>query len=435
MNSGPDHEWIAHDRRFAVDFPAGCARMEGVDLDQVAKEVGTPTFVYSASAITHRYRSLAEAVGRKRTSICYAVKANSAQAVLRHLCRLGAGADIVSGGELTRALEAGMAPGDIVFSGVGKQTDEIDAAIEAGVRSINVESPGELDRIAARALALGKSVRVALRINPDVDPVTHPYLATGLRESKFGIAMEDAFELAMAAHRAPGLELAGLACHIGSQIVETSPFEHSFARLGDLARGLGERGVALAHIDVGGGFGIAYKGGDRELDVAAWGRAVIDACADLPLDLIIEPGRFLVGNAGVLLTRVIGRKQGEARSFIIVDAAMNDLLRPSLYGAYHVIVPARLPAGGTSAEVVDVVGPICESGDFLARDRPMAPTAEGDLLVVLSAGAYGMTMASSYNTRPLAAEVFVDGDRWAVIRRRKSVADLLRDESYPDWLI
>jgi len=280
--------------------------MEGVDLRDVIEEVKTPTYVYSLAHIERRYRALADSVGNRPTSICYAVKANSALAIIRHLGRLGAGADIVSGGELRRAQAAGIAAKDIVFSGVGKTSDEIDAAIEAGVRSINVESGQELKRVSARAAAVGRKAAVALRVNPDVDPATHPYLATGLEESKFGIAMTKAEKIALAAHRDPNLELTGLACHIGSQIKSTDPFVDSFRRLEAMTRSLMEAGAELTHLDLGGGFGIAYGRDDEELDVAAWGRAVVQASESLPLELTIEPGRFLVGNSGALLTEVIG---------------------------------------------------------------------------------------------------------------------------------
>ncbi len=434
-SAAPDHAWVTSaGDRFALRYVDGVARVEGTDLRRVARDVGTPTYVYGSRHIADRYRALADAVGRRPTLICYAVKANSNQAILRLLGRLGAGADIVSGGELERVLAAGIEPGKIVFSGVGKSDAEIDAALRAGVKAINVESPGELDRVGARAAAAGRRARVALRVNPDVDPDTHPYLATGLRESKFGIAMRDALDVSLRAHEHPSLDLVGIACHIGSQIMDATPFLDSLTRLRGLLSALADRGIALEHLDLGGGLGIAYGRDDRQLDVASWGGALAEATADLPLQLVLEPGRYLVGNAGVLLTRVLQRKQGEDRSFVIVDAAMNDLLRPALYQAYHAVVPVELPPADAPVEVVDVVGPVCESGDFLARDRPLASVTEGQLLAVLSAGAYGMTMSSTYNTRPLAAEVLVEDDRYAVVRPRKTVADLIaEDVAEPDW--
>jgi diaminopimelate decarboxylase len=296
------------------------------------------------------------------------------------------------------------------------------------VRSINVESEGELRRVAARATAAGKTAPVCLRVNPDVDPSTHPYLATGLRESKFGIAKTAALELAIAAAATPGISLSGIACHIGSQIAEVEPFGASLDRLAAIVRALAERGIRVRHLDVGGGFATPYRAEDREFDIAAWGRAVDEATRDLDVEVVIEPGRYLVANAGVLLTRVIGTKRGESRSFVIVDAAMNDLLRPSLYGAYHAVVPVRLPAADARAESVDVVGPICESGDFLARDRSLAPVAEGDVLALLSTGAYAMAMASNYNSRPRAAEVMVDSEAVHLIRERETVESLYAGE-------
>lgn len=408
--------------------------MEGVDLRSLAREVGTPLYVYGSEHLAQRYHSLSSALAGRPTLICYAVKANSNQAILRTLARLGAGADIVSGGELQRALAAGVPANKIVFSGVGKRSSEIDAALAAGIRSINVESHDELEQVAARARALELRAPISLRINPDVDPETHPYLATGLRESKFGIAMPDALAIAERAHGLPELDLMGVACHIGSQIVDAAPFLDSFARLRTLVEALVERGIHLRQLDLGGGLGIAYRGGDPIVDPQRWGQALVAATRDLPCELVLEPGRYLVGNSGILLTEVLVRKRGAERSFVIVDAAMNDLIRPALYDAYHTIVPVELPAADAELVVADLVGPVCECGDFLARDRAMPWPRHGELLAVLSAGAYGMAMASTYNTRPLAAEVLVEGDRWAIVRPRRSVAELIADERYPDWL-
>lgn len=433
--SRPDHLLVRGDpERFGVRIVGEQLHVEDVDLRTIATEVGTPTFVYGAAHIEARYRGLVAALHGRPTLICYAVKANSNQAVLRTLARLGAGADIVSVGELERALAAGIPANKIVFSGVGKQIHEIDAALAAKLRSINVESAEELELVGARAAALGVRAPISLRINPDVDPDTHPYLATGLREAKFGVTMTEGLSLALAAHRHPALELCGLACHIGSQIVDADPYLDSLARLRELIAKLREHGVRLRSLDLGGGLGIAYASGDPIVEAARWGRALVDATADLDCELILEPGRYLVGNAGLLLTRVVVRKQGETRKFVVVDAAMNDLLRPALYGAYHAVVPTTLPSPDAPLDVVDVVGPICECGDFLAKDRAIPWPERGELLAVLGAGAYGMAMASSYNTRPLAAEVLVSGSRFAVVRPRRSVADLLAEERYPDWL-
>lgn len=410
--------------------------MDDVPLAQLAQEVGTPTYAYSVSQIEARHDALAAAVRQRPTTLCYAVKANSALAVLRLLARRGAGADIVSGGELTRALRAGIPADRIVFSGVGKRSDEIDAAIAAGLRSINLESVEELDQVAARARALGRTASVSLRVNPDIDPRTHPYLATGLQKAKFGIAMADALAVARRAHEEPALRLRGLGCHIGSQITEVEPFADSVVRVRSLIEALAAEGIHVTQLDLGGGQGIAYRPEDPRLDVAAWGRAVMEAMAGLEVDLVLEPGRFIVANAGVLLTRVLVRKQGERKRFVIVDAAMNDLIRPALYQAYHVITPVRLPAHRRDAptETVDVVGPVCESGDFLALDRALPVAETGDVLAILSAGAYGMVMASNYNTRPLPAEVLVHGERFDVIRPRQTVEELLAAERVPDWL-
>ncbi|MEM9453245.1 MAG: diaminopimelate decarboxylase [Myxococcota bacterium] len=410
--------------------------MDDVPLARLAREVGTPTYAYSASQIEARHDALAAAVGQRPTTLCYAVKANSALAVLRLLARRGAGADIVSGGELARALRAGIPADRIVFSGVGKRNDEIDAAIAAELRSINLESAEELEQVAARARAVGRTASVSLRVNPDIDPRTHPYLATGLEKAKFGISMADALPVARRAHEEPALRLRGLGCHIGSQITEVEPFADSVARVRSLIDALAAEGIGITQLDLGGGQGIAYRPEDPRIDVAAWGHAVMEAMAGLNVDLVLEPGRFIVGNAGVLLTRVLVRKQGERKRFVIVDAAMNDLIRPALYQAYHVIVPVHMPAERREAatETVDVVGPVCESGDFLALDRALPVTETGEVLAVLSAGAYGMVMASNYNTRPFPAEVLVHGERFDVIRPRQTVEDLLAAEQVPDWL-
>ena len=408
--------------------------LEDVPLSRIAAEHGTPTYAYARAEIEARFDALVDAVGHRPTTFCYAVKANSALALLRLLARRGAGADIVSGGELARALQAGIAAEKVVFSGVGKTDAELDAAIVAGVRSINLESVEELDQITARARALGRVATVSLRVNPDIDPKTHPYLATGMREAKFGIAMADAPAVARRAHAEPSLRLSALGCHIGSQITDVGPFVDSVARLRALWEGLAAEGIAFPCLDLGGGLGIPYHPDDPELDVRAWGRAVDEAVAGLPVELVFEPGRYVVGNAGVLVTRVLGRKRGESKGFVIVDAAMNDLVRPALYEAYHVITPVRVASGDAPTELCDVVGPVCESGDFLALGRTLPVTRPGEVLAVLSAGAYGMAMASNYNTRPLAAEVLVHGEHIDVIRPRQTVEELLAAERVPAWL-
>jgi diaminopimelate decarboxylase len=435
VDHAPDHPGVfARPDRFGLLVRDGELWMEGVPLSRIAAEHGTPTYAYAAAEIEARFDALTRAVAHHPTTICYAVKANGALAVLRLLARRGAGADIVSGGELIRALQAGIPPDKIVFSGVGKTDAELDAAIAAGLRSINLESVEELEQVTARARTLGRTATVSLRVNPDIDPKTHPYLATGLQESKFGIAMADALAVARRAHAEPALQLRGLGCHIGSQITDVGPFVDSIARLRGLWEALASEGILVPQLDVGGGLGIPYRPGDAEIDLQAWGRAVIEAALGLPVELVLEPGRFIVGNAGVLLTRVLGHKRGQDKRFVIVDAAMNDLVRPALYEAYHTITPVRVPAEGAATEVADVVGPVCESGDFLALGRTLPVTGTGDVLAVLSAGAYGMSMASTYNTRPLAAEVLVRGTGIHVIRPRQTVAELLAAERIPSWL-
>lgn len=431
----PDHLGVAaRPERFGLRLRDRELHLEDVPLARIAAEHGTPTYAYGAAEVEARFDALVRAVGHRLTTFCYAVKANGALAVLRLLARRGAGADIVSGGELARALHAGIPAEKIVFSGVGKTDVELDAAIAAGVRSINLESVEELDQVTARARALGRVADVSLRVNPDIDPKTHPYLATGLRESKFGISMADAPALARRTHAEPSLRLRGLGCHIGSQITDVRPFVDSVARLRALWEALAAEGIEVPCLDLGGGLGIPYRPDDPELDVQAWGRAVDEAVAGLPVELVFEPGRFVVGNAGVLLTRVLGRKRRQDKRFVIVDAAMNDLVRPALYEAYHAIVPVRVPTEAAPTEHCDVVGPVCESGDFLALDRELPETSPGDVLAVLSAGAYGMTMAGTYNTRPLAAEVLVRGENVDVIRPRQTVAELLAAERMPPWL-
>jgi len=437
ISAPPDHAddrlLRANPQRFGVRLVDDRIFVEGVDLAAIAEEIDTPCYVYGASYVRAQLRGLREALAARPSLICYAVKANSSQAILRLLAAEGAGADIVSGGELERALAAGFEPGVIVFSGVGKRDDEIDAAIAAKVRAIHAESIEELERIAARARAVGAVARVALRVNPDIDPETHPYLATGLRETKFGISMADALEVAQRVIDEPALRLVGLACHIGSQIMDAAPFLAALGRVRELLDVLRTR-ASLEYLDLGGGLGIPYGVDEPRVDVATFGAELVAATKDLDLELLLEPGRYLVGNAGVLLTRVVNGKESGGKRFVIVDAAMNDLIRPALYEAYHAIVPATLPSAETPRIRADVVGPVCECGDFFARDREMAPPSSGELLVILSAGAYGMTMASNYNTRPLAPEVLVSGDDYAVTRPRRSVASLIQEERLPQWL-
>jgi diaminopimelate decarboxylase len=409
---------------------------EAVPLERIAREVGTPTYVYSYATLERHLRVFDAAFAAHDHLVCYSVKANANLAVLRTLFSLGAGADIVSAGELYRALRAGCDPQKIVFSGVGKKPEEIEYALESGILCFNVESEGELAAIETVAARMGARAPIALRVNPDVDAETHPYISTGLKKNKFGISVDAARKAYAEARHMPHIRIKGIDCHIGSQLTKTSPFRDAVSRVAQLAHDLARDGVALETLDVGGGLGIPYQEKDEEPPSPAdYAGAVAEAVAPfagLGLKLICEPGRVIVGNAGVLLSRVLYLKQGETKSFTIVDAAFNDLLRPAFYGSYHGIKPVQRTGG--AHHVTDVVGPICETGDFLARDRELAPVAPGDLVAVMSAGAYGFVMASNYNSRPRAAEVLVKGDRYAVVRRREELEDLVRGEEIPGWL-
>ena len=412
-------------------FRDGRLHAEAVALDDVAAQVGTPCYVYSRAAIEDRYRAFDCAFGDRPHLVCYAVKANSNLAVLNVLARLGSGFDIVSVGELERVLAAGGKASQIVFSGVGKGEDEMRRALEAGIACFNVESEAELETLSATATSMNTRAPVSLRVNPDVNPATHPYIATGLKESKFGIPIGAAKKAYQRAAALPGIRLTGVDCHIGSQITELDPFVDALERVLTLVGELGEAGIKLEHLDIGGGLGIAYNSekAPEPKDYVAALLAVLQHHGDRfrHLRLLTEPGRAIVGNAGVLLTRVRYLKSGGAREFAIVDAAMNDLLRPALYEAWHDIVPVVQTKNRPSRRV-DVVGPVCESGDFLGLDREL-PVAAGDLLAIMSAGAYGMVMSSNYNTRPRAAEVMVDGGRFQVVRKREMVEELYSGES------
>ena len=411
----------------------GTLACEDVPLESLAAQVGTPCYVYSYATLRRHYVVFEQALARIPHLVCFSVKANTSAAVLAVLASLGSGADIVSGGELWRARRAGIPADRIVFSGVGKRPDEIREALEAGILLFNVESEGELLAISEIAGGLGRRAPVALRVNPDVDPGTHPYVATGLRESKFGIPWGRARALVERALRLPGLDLRGIDCHVGSQLTRVEPFVDSVRRIMTLAGEMQAAGADLRYIDVGGGLGIRYSE-ETPPSPEEYGRAVsevVERLGSLGLTVIAEPGRVIAGNAGVLLTRVLYLKESDAKRFVIVDAGMNDLIRPTLYGSFHRIEPVRRRPGEPRS--VDIVGPVCESGDFLARDRPLPPVQPGDLLCVLSAGAYGFTMASSYNSRPRPAEVMVRGAKLAVVRPRESVEDLVRGESVPDW--
>ena len=421
--------------RVADFFPYRDGRLhaEAVPLADIAAAVKTPFYVYSAAALTARYRAFADAFLPVRPLICYAVKANSNLAVLRHFARLGAGADVVSEGELRRALAAGIPPSRIVFSGVGKTTAELEAALAAGIHQINIESVAELRRLSAVASARGATAAVAIRVNPDVDALTHAKIATGKRENKFGIDIEDAADAYRMATELPAIKPVGLAVHIGSQLTTLKPYREAFARLAELVLELRARGFAVRRLDLGGGLGIRYHA-ERPPEPGEYGRLANDTFGGLDLDLACEPGRALVGTAGLLVARVVYVKEGATRRFVIVDAAMNDLIRPALYEAWHDIVPVRLPAADALVSPADVVGPVCESGDTFATDRDLPPLAEDDLVAFTCAGAYGAVMSSTYNTRPLVPEVLVDGERFAVIRARPSYEQMLGWDSVPDWL-
>jgi len=409
---------------------------EGVPLAKIAAEVGTPVYVYSHATLERHFKVFDGALGSHKHIICYSVKANSNLAVLRALVAMGAGVDTVSRGEIFRALKVGADPKKIVFSGVGKREDEIAYALEVGILAFNVESTSELHAIERVAAKLGKRAPISLRVNPDVDAETHPYISTGLKKNKFGIPVAEARKTFIEARGMKHIEVVGIDCHIGSQLTKTSPFKDAIARLGELARSLVKEGVSIRYVDIGGGLGIPYNQEDPP-SPAEYGRAIEEAMAafsGLDVTLICEPGRVIVGNAGVLLTKTLYLKQGEIKNFVIVDAAMNDLIRPAFYDSYHAIWPVK-KAAAPASYVADVVGPICETGDFLARDRALAQKpAEGDLLALMSAGAYGFTMSSNYNTRPRAAEVMVKGSDYAVVRKREELEDMIRNESVPSFV-
>jgi diaminopimelate decarboxylase len=398
---------------------------ESVPLERIAAEHGTPCYVYSRSALTAAYQSFDTAFAARPHLVCYAVKACSSLAILDLFSRLGSGFDIVSGGELERVLAAGGNPGKTVFSGVGKSEAEMRRALEAEIRCFNIESAGELERLARVAAAANKTAPVSVRVNPDVDANTHPYIATGLRQNKFGVPYGEALALYRRAAALPHIRVEGIGCHIGSQLTEVGPFAAALRRLVDLVDRLAGEGITLSHIDVGGGLGIRYRD-ETPPSVREYANALLDALGTHRHTVMIEPGRALTGNAGMLLTRVEYIKHGEEKNFVVVDAAMNDLLRPALYDAWHDVLPVRQrdePAGS-----YDVVGPVCETGDFLAIDRSLA-VHEGDLVAIMSAGAYGMSMSSNYNSRPRAAEVMVDGAAAHLIRQRESIAALMAGET------
>ncbi len=412
----------------AFSYRDGTLACEDVSLAEIAAEFGTPVYVYSETSIRDRFRAVDAAYASVPHLICYALKANDNLAIGRILAELGAGVDVVSGGELFRAQRAGFPGRRTIFAGVGKTRPEIAAALDADILAFNVESPAELATIAEVARAKEVIARVSVRVNPDVDPRTHPYISTGLKKSKFGVPAEQVVELYRQARDNPNLEPVGIQMHIGSQLVQVQPIVDAAARLVQLVESLRQEGIALRYFDIGGGLGIRYRDEAPEGPADLAGR-VLPLIRDLGLTLVCEPGRFLVGSAGALVTRILYRKENSGKKFVIVDAAMNDLIRPSLYDAYHEIRPVAEPAQpAADLETVDVVGPVCESGDFFAHDRPLPPTGAGDLLALLSAGAYGFAMASNYNARPRPAEVLVRGDERRLVRRRETYQDLIRAE-------
>jgi diaminopimelate decarboxylase len=403
--------------------------VEGVSLQTLAQAHGTPLFVYSQAAMLQALGAYQKGLAGRRHQICYAMKANSSLAILQTLVQAGCGLDIVSGGELERALLAGVSPSKVIFSGVGKTRAEMRRALAVGIACFNVESVAELDVLGEVAHAMGLRAPVSLRVNPNVDAQTHPYISTGLKDNKFGIAHEDVVSTYQRAATHPGLRVVGIDCHIGSQITQAGPYLDAMDRVLDLVQAIEAHGITIEHIDFGGGLGINYHGDTPPSADALWQAllAKLDARGYGERAIFIEPGRSLVGNAGVCLTEVLYLKPGEHKNFCIVDAAMNDLPRPAMYQAYHQIVPVQTPSAGTPSLTWDVVGPVCESGDWLGRDRALA-VRPGDCLAVLSAGAYCMSMASNYNTRGRAAEVLVSGDRVQVIRERESTEDQMRLE-------
>ena len=417
--------------RFA--YRDGRLAAEQVDLTTLAAEIGTPFYCYSAGAIEDAYREFAAALSGLDAEICYAVKANGNLAVIGTLARLGAGADIVSEGEMRRALAAGVPADRIVFAGVGKTESEMKAGLEAGIRQFNVESVDELTLLDRVARDLGCRARVALRINPDVDAKTHAKISTGKAENKFGIEIDEARQLYRRMRDMGGVDTVGIAVHIGSQLMDIDPYRATFERVAALARELRTEGIGIQSIDLGGGIGIAY-GAARAPSLVDYAQAVRETVAQVGVPLVFEPGRRLVGEAGILVTRVIYVKRGRARTFVIVDAAMNDLIRPTLYGAYHPIVPVSEPQPGSPVETVDIVGPICESGDVLAEQRVLPAVSAGDLLAIEDCGAYGAVMASGYNARLPAPEIMVHGDAHAIVRPRPSHEVIIGQDRLPDWL-
>src|SRR5580692_11677381 len=417
------------------DYRGGALHAEAVSLDTLAGAVGTPFYCYSTATLERHYKVFAGAFSDVRALVCYAMKANSNQAVIRTLAKLGAGADVVSQGELRRAREAGIPPQKIMFSGVGKTSRELELAVEEQILCVNVESEPELELLSTIAASKNARANISLRVNPDVDPRTHAKIATGKAENKFGIPISRAREVYARAAKLKGVTVTGVDMHIGSQIIELDPFGDAFALIADFVRALRADGHTISHIDLGGGLGIPYyDDNEPPPDPDAYAAIVKRATAGLGCKLIFEPGRLIVGNAGILVTRVVYTKRGEAKTFIIVDAGMNDLIRPTLYEAHHEIWPVRQAEVGAPRIIADVVGPVCESGDFLALDRSMPEPRQGELIAVMTAGAYGAVQAGTYNTRALIPEVLVHADKWALVRPRVPADALIALDKLPPWL-
>jgi diaminopimelate decarboxylase len=417
------------------DYQNGVLHAEGVSLENLAAEVGTPFYVYSTATLTRHYTVLADAFQDQKALICYAVKANSNQAVLATMARLGAGMDVVSEGELRRARAAGVPANKIIFAGVGKTRVEMAYALREGILGFNVESEPELDALSEVAVSLGTKARIALRVNPDVDAKTHAKISTGKSENKFGIPFMAASRIYERASKLPGIAVTGIHMHIGSQITDLTPFRDAFALMRELVLELRSKGIPLEHLDLGGGLGVPYYA-DKPAPPppSAYAALVKEALGDLGLKVVLEPGRMIVGNAGILVARVIFSKAGADRTFTIVDGAMNDLIRPTLYEAHHEIWPVAEAKKRLAPVKQDVVGPVCETGDYLALGRALPPLAPDDLIAVMTAGAYGAVMSSTYNTRPLIPEVLVDGARFAVVRPRPSLDELIGMDKLPEWL-
>jgi diaminopimelate decarboxylase len=411
----------------------GQLHVEGVALAKIAEAVGTPFYCYSTAALTDHYQAYVTALKGLDAKIYYSLKANSNQAVVATLARLGAGGDVVSVGEMYRALKAGIPADQIVFAGVGKTHEELAEALKAGIHQINVESEGELEALSDIATALGKEAVIALRINPDIDARTHAKISTGKSENKFGIDIDHAAQIYSRAAHMPGIRVAGIACHIGSQLTDIAPYRAAFTRIAELVTSLRRAGLPVERVDVGGGVGIVYRD-EQVIDLADYAQAIREIIKPLGCAIELEPGRSIIGNAGLLVSKVINVKRGVSRDFVILDAAMNDLIRPSLYDAYHDIIPVAQPRDDAPVARMDIVGPVCETGDRFAEQRAMPPLQAGDLVAICSAGAYGAVMGSTYNTRLPPAEVLVRGDAFQVVRARPSYDAIIGQDSLPGWL-